>query len=72
MVGFRDDAGARVAVCIRVAVGLGLDKGAGQHAGEHLGLCRQQGSTLQGGGATGAHTVAPGTSVLSVCTAEKR
>lgn len=50
-VGFRHGAGAGVGMCVRAAVGFGLDEVAGQHAGEHLGLSRQQGSTLQGGGA---------------------
>lgn len=83
VVGFRHGAGAGVGVCIRVAVALGLDEVAGQHAGEHMGLCGQQGSTLQGGGAArllpgcpshlvaSVHTVASGTLDVSVCTAEK-
>lgn len=40
--------GAGVGVCIKGAVGVGLDGVAGLHAGEHLGLCGRQGSTLQG------------------------
>jgi len=42
--GFRHGAGAAVGVCIRVAVGLGVEEVAGQHTGRHLGVCGFKGA----------------------------
>lgn len=47
--GFRHGAGAGIGLGSRVALGVGLVEEAEQHAGEQLGLCRQQGNTVQSG-----------------------
>lgn len=53
VVGFGHGTGAGFRFGIRVALGTGLVEEAGQHAGERLGLCRQQGNTVQNGEAGG-------------------